>query len=456
MLFERISAEGLAHFSYIIGTGKTAFVVDPRRDCQIYQDIARREGIVISHIFETHRNEDFVTGSLELMERTGARTYHGPGLDWGYGIELKEGDSYEFDQLELQAIHTPGHTYEHMAFALYDRKAGEDAFAVFTGDALFVGEVGRTDLPGPEHVDRLTRALYHSINNKILSLGNGALVCPAHGAGSVCGRDINEREMSTIGLERAQNPMLRLSEEEFVRRKMNEHMDRPPYFSVMESMNLGRRIPLDRLPDPRPMTPNEIETEIRDGAALLDVRMQESFAGAYIKGAINIWVDGLASYAGWLLPYDRPLVLVVADPLQLDRVVRILIRMGYDNIIGYLKGGMSQWLKEGKDYDALPTMNVHQVKQGYEKGEIFLLDPRPNHEWEDYRVPGAHHIFVGELEKRVSEVPRDKTVACICSSGFRGSMAAAILRQKGFGNARNVLGGIGAWKAAGYEVEDRE
>lgn len=454
MKFERISAEGLAHFSYFIGMGKSAFVVDPRRDCEIYQEMARKEGMVISHIFETHRNEDYAIGSLELRERTGAAIHHGPREDWHYGSVLQDGDRFGFGQLELRAIHTPGHTDEHMAYALMDNKSGGEATAVFTGDALFVGEVGRTDLMGPQHLERLSHALYSSLHERILTLGDGALMCPAHGAGSVCGGDINEREFSTIGLERAQNPMLQLSEDEFVRRKLKEHLDRPPYFRRMEAMNLGERMAMNGIPDPWPLSPSEIGDAIREGAVVLDVRMAESFAGAYIKGAINIWIDGLAQYAGWLLPYDRPLALVVADPVQVDRTTRILMRMGYDNIIGYLKGGMSQWLREGREFDRLPTMSVHELKEAMERDEVFILDPRPAHEWEEYRVPGSHHLFVGELKRHIPEVPRDRTVACLCSSGFRGSMSAAILREHGFGNARNVLGGIGAWRSAGYEVED--
>lgn len=452
MLFERISAEGLAHFSYLVGSGSKAFVVDPRRDCGVYVDRAGQENMRITHVFETHRNEDYVTGSLELAERTGAKVLHGPGAERGYGEALGDGDRFGFGELELTALRTPGHTGDSMTYVL--GQVGGPSFAAFTGDALFVGDVGRTDLLGPESTERLSRVLFRSLHQKILALDDGVLVCPAHGAGSVCGGDIGEREFSTIGLERSQNPMLRLGEDEFVRRKAEERLDFPPYFRRMESMNVGRRPAMSGMPDPWPMPPKEFAEAMRAGGLVLDVRMAESFAGACIKDALSIWIDGLAPYAGWILPYDRPILLVTSSRADLDRAVRTLVRMGFDDIRGFLRGGMAQWLKEGMRYETIPTMSVHQLRRAMNEGEVFLLDPRPQHEWEEYRVPGAAHIFVGELERRLGEVPQDRPVACMCSSGFRGSMAAALLKWKGYSDARNVLGGIGAWRAAGYEVEE--
>lgn len=453
MLIERIESEGLAHFSYLVIEGAKAFVVDPRRDCEAYIQMVHREGAVLTHVFETHRNEDYAIGSMELIERTKATVFHGPGLDFDYGKALKDGQTFAFGELELIALHTPGHTEESMSYALVDKGSGEDVVAVFTGDALFVGDVGRTDLPGPDKREGLSHALFRSIHEKLIPLGDGTIIYPAHGAGSVCGGEISERPFSTIGLERRQNHLLSLSEREFVRDRMEQRLDRPPYFRRMEVMNLHRHPAMSGLPEPEPLGPKDFRSAITKGAIILDTRHPHSVAGAYIKGSYSIWLDGLAVYAGWLIPYDTPILLVVEDPLQMERAVRILVRIGYDSVIGYLRGGLSQWCREGHPYEALPTLTVSQAQQLREEGKAIILDPRPRHEWEEIRVPGTKHIFVGELGSRLSEVPRSGKVACMCSSGFRGSMAAVMLRNLGYDNAYNVLGGIGAWKAAGYETE---
>ena len=454
MLVERIESEGLAHFSYIVIEGSKAFVVDPRRDCEAYLQIALREGARITHVFETHRNEDYVIGSMEIVQRTGAKVFHGPGMDFDYGETLSDGQAFSFGDLELRAIHTPGHTEESMSYALVDLGTGYGAVAVFTGDALFVGDVGRTDLPGPEKQERLSHDLFRSLHHKLMALGEGTIVYPAHGAGSVCGGDISERAFSTIGLEREQNPLLRLTEDEFVRDRMELRLDRPPYFRKMEAMNLSVHPAMSGLPEPRPLPPKELRSALEGGGLLLDLRMPNSVAGAYIRGATSIWIDGLAAYVGWLFPYDRPIYLVVEDPLQVERAVRVLVRMGYDFVAGYLRGGMSQWLREGLPYETLATHDVATTRKMVHEGKAMILDPRPGHEWEEIRVPGAKHVFVGELQSRLSEVPKLTKVACMCSAGFRGSMAAVMLRNLGYDNVFNVLGGIGAWKAAGFEVEE--
>jgi hydroxyacylglutathione hydrolase len=454
LLVKRIESEGLAHFSYIVVEGSMAFVVDPRRDCEVYLEIARREGAQITHVFETHRNEDYVIGSMEIVEMTGAKVFHGPGLDFDYGETVIDGQVFSFGDLELRAIHTPGHTEESMSYVLVDLGTGYDPVAVFTGDALFVGDVGRTDLPGPDKQERLSHELYHSLQTKLVNLGDGTIVFPAHGSGSVCGGDISERAFSTIGLEKIQNPLLRLSEDEFVKNRMEQKLDRPPYFRRMEAMNLHKHLAMSGLPEPEALSPKQFRLALEQGGLLLDLRMPHSVAGAYIKGATSIWLDGLAAYIGWLFPYDKPIYLVVEDPLQVERAVRVLVRMGYDYVAGYLLGGMAQWLREGMPYETLPTMNVAATRKLVQEGKAMILDPRPGNEVEEVRVPGAKHVFIGELQSRPSEVPKLVKVACMCSAGFRGSMAAVMLRNMGYDNVFNVLGGIGAWKAAGFEIEE--
>lgn len=435
--------------------GSKALVIDPRRDVDLYLETAAREGARITHVFETHRNEDYVIGSMELMERSGAQVRHGPGLDWDYGTLIGDGGSVRLGSLELRALHTPGHTEESMSYVLYDHSAGEDAVAAFTGDTLFVGDVGRTDLPGPEKRERLSHALFSSIHGKLLPLGDGCMVLPGHGAGSVCGADISERPFSTIGLERAHNRMLSLSEGEFVRVKMEERLDRPPYFRRMEVLNLRRHPAMSGLPEPFPMSPREFHAAMDKGAVVLDTRMPHGVAGAYIEGALSVWLDGLAIYAGWLLPFDRPLLLITEDPSQVGRAVRILLRLGYDSVIGYLRGGMEGWCRAGMGFKRLATMSVQELKARLDSGEVHLVDPRPGHEREDEWVEGSQHLFVGEMRQRMAELPRDRPLACMCSGGFRGGMAAVMLQDAGFANVTNVLGGLAAWRAVGFPLRER-
>jgi hydroxyacylglutathione hydrolase len=249
LIFERIKSEGLAHFSYFVGSEKEAVIIDPRRDCQVYLDLARREEMEIKYVFETHRNEDYVIGSRELSHLTKAKIFHGPGLDFGYGETIKEGELFTFGTMKLIAIHTPGHTDESMSYALVDTNSSDKTIMVFSGDTLFVGDVGRTDLYGPKEAPRLAESLYDSIFNKILPLGDGVILCPAHGAGSICGGAISDREWSTLGLERLHNPTLRKTREEFIRFKVAEHLERPPYFREMEKYNLEGPPLLKQMPN---------------------------------------------------------------------------------------------------------------------------------------------------------------------------------------------------------------
>ncbi len=453
MSIVRVVSEGLAHFSYLIANEGTASVIDPRRDCDIYLDLARKAGVQITRIFETHRNEDYVVGSLELFERTGAEIFHGPGLNWGYGTTLREDQEFHLGGLALRALHTPGHTEESMSYVLRDDASGPNAVAVFAGDALFAGEVGRTDLLGQEQSSRLAGLLYDSIHNKILALGDGVLLFPAHGAGSVCGSDISEREFTTVGIEKLSNPLLKFSKKDFVEHKVKERLDRPPYFSRMEAMNLSKRPALTGLPDPSPFRPRAFAEGMQAGAVVLDTRSADGFAGAHIEGSESIWIAGLSSYAGWLLPYDRPLLLVLDDPVHIETVVRTLVRMGYDNIAGYLWGGIVQWCHDNMPFRTLGTASVAELKTKLDAKEpMMILDPRPHHEWAKVHLQEAKHIFVGELEANLAQVPKDRMIASMCSVGYRGGMAAAILERNGYENVVNILGGVSAWIAAGYPI----
>ena len=454
MIFERIKSEGLAHLSYFVGSGNEAIVIDPRRDCQIYLDIARREGMKIKYIFETHRNEDYVIGSLELKELTDAEIYHGKGVDFKYGIFVSDEQEFNFGSMKLTALHTPGHTDESMSYALTDPDSGKAPLMVFTGDALFVGDVGRTDLYGPEEIPRMAANLYESIFSKILPLGDGVILCPAHGAGSLCGGAISKREYSTLGLERIQNPALqRTDKEKFIKFKLEEKLEFPPYFKKMEQYNLQGPPLLKGLPVPELLFPKEFVKEMEKGAMVVDTRMPHSFGGAHIKGSYGIWLKGLPYYAGWVLPYDKPILLVLEEKDQLEAAVSYLVRIGYDSIAGFLNGGISSWYMKALPVESLNLISVQSLKDKIEKNEeMVILDVRRDEEWEKGHIEGARHVYVGHLEENLDKVPRNSPIIVYCDSSRRSNIAASTLKKNGYDMVYNVLGSMTAWKNAGYKV----
>jgi hydroxyacylglutathione hydrolase len=458
LIFERVKSEGLAHISYFVGSKKEAVVIDPRRDCQVYVDLARREELSIKYIFETHRNEDYVIGSRELAHQTGARIYHGSGLDFKYGEALADGQVFHFGRMELIAIHTPGHTDESMSYALVDPNLADEAVMIFTGDSLFVGDVGRTDLYGSKESKRLSAALYNSLFNKILPLGDGVILCPAHGAGSVCGGAISEREWSTLGLERLHNPLLQKSREEFIRFKVAERLEHPPYFRKMEEYNLEGPKLLFKLPNPPALLPAEFQRRIVQGAQVVDTRMPSAFGGSNINGSYSIWMEGLVSYAGWFLSYDKPILLVLENRKQLETVVSYLIRLGYDRIDGYLCAGaeacgLESWYTDALSIEHLGLLSVQELKERLDRGDdLTVLDVRTDKEWNNGHIEDALHIYVGHIEKRLSVVPSDRPTAVICSVGNRGSLASSILQRAGRREILNVLGGMTAWQRANYPI----
>src|SRR5690606_38645647 len=269
MIFQRITSEGLAHHSYFVADDGEAAVVDPRRDVDVYIDAARLAGATIKWVLETHRHEDFVSGAAGLAQICGATVLHGRGLEWGHGTSVDDGEQFGLGRLKLRALATPGHTDEGMSFALCDGRVGDAAVLVFTGETLFVGEVGRIDLYGEAAEERLARALYRSIHERLFALGDGVIVCPAHGAGSVCGGSISDRDLSTLGYERAHNPALAgRSVEAFVASKRAETMVRPGYFLRMEQWNQAGAAAVESVRPLRPLTLAELDEALQAGAAL--------------------------------------------------------------------------------------------------------------------------------------------------------------------------------------------
>lgn len=455
MFLERIVSEGLAHWSYVVGDGGQAAVIDPRRDCQVYLDVAYRHGARITHIFETHTHEDFLVGSPGLHALTGAEIFRGGKgkVTLGYGTGVHDGDAFRIGELAISVLETPGHTFDAISLVLHDRNVSDDPVAVFTGDTLFVGDVGRADFyPGRD--EEVAGLLYDSLHQKLLPLGDHVIVYPAHGAGSVCGGRMAARDFTTIGYERRHNPALRIGDRDaFIRQKVSERHPKPPYFDEMGHLNQKGPPMLVDLPRPAPLSPGEFADALGRGMIALDTRSPEAFSGAYIPRSLGIPLDMIPSFAGWFLPYDRPIGLVVDPYDDVERAVRYLTRLGYDAIQGFLQGGMRAWETSGRRYDTIPAIYAGDLERRLQTGPPFtLLDVRTREEFEAGHLPEALHIYLGDLPDRIDEIPRDRPVTAFCGSGRRSLVAASILKQHGFERVEDCLGSMAACAAIGCQI----
>ncbi len=450
MFLETVRSEGLAHLSYLIGDGGEAFVIDPRRDCEPYLAIADRHEARITRIFETHRNEDYVVGSCELAQRTGAVIHHGAAFPFGYGKPAAEGERFTAGALQLAVLETPGHTAESLSFALYDTATGDDeAVAVFTGDTLFVDGSGRIDLY-PDSPEEAAARLHDSIHRKLLPLGDSVPLFPAHGAGSVCGASIAARELSTLGYERRHNRELSLTREAFIRHKSAEQPYQPPYFRQMERLN-GEGPPLlgpERWP--QPVSAADFAAAQAGGMQLVDLREPEAIAGALIPGSLAIPLEMLGAFAGWFLSYERDIGLVSHHPLHIAEAVTRLHRLGYERIRLWLKEGLHGWEVTGRPYATVPAIHATELKRRLESHQPFtLLDVRSRSEIAAAALPGATEIYLGELPGRLNDIPVERPIVTFCGTGRRSIIAASILLQQGFSGVEVCLGSLAACKAVG-------
>ncbi len=452
MLFEKIESEGLAHYSYIIGDKNEALVIDPRRDVQVYLDLASKNGMTIKTVLETHRNEDYVIGSYEIKEKTGADIYHADGdLDYEYGNPTHEGDTWSVGRLKVEAIHTPGHTLGSMSYVLYDPDG--EPWRVFTGDALFAGDVGRVDFYGEEKLEETAFKLYDSIFNKILPLGDGVIICPAHGSGSVCGSEIAERGSTTIGIEKDRNPKLQVNSKEEFAEKAASMLEYPPYFRKMEEMNLTLQDHKLEEKSLEYLSPKEFEERAKE-AVVLDTRKELGFGAAHIPSSISIWLDGLPNFAGWFLPYDKPILLVdeSGDP---SKALTYLKRIGYDNVKGCLAGGMLSWHMSGKESDSIETVNVHDLCTELDSGkEPWILDVRSDEELEEEgEIEDAKHIHVTKIPDKMDKISKDENIHIFCGTGLRSMLAASLLKRESWKDLTVVLGGLSGWTSTTCSIE---
>ncbi len=452
MFFERIESVGLAHYSYIIGDRNESIVIDPRRDCEVYIEKAYSQGLGITHILETHRNEDYVIGSKELASRTGTEIWHADS-QWGYkyGQSVEDGQKWKVGRFTIQAIHSPGHTPGSMSYLLYE-PAG-NPWMIFTGDALFAGDVGRVDLLGTDRANEMAGLLYDTLFNKILPLGDDVIICPAHGAGSVCGTAIADRKWSTIGLERKLNPKLQYANRSYFISHVAKKLERPPYFKQMEKLNLEGAPILERLPVPRPLSPETFAAR-KKKSITLDIRMELGFSAAHVPNSLSIWLQGLSSFAGWFLPYDKSIMLV-NEIDNLSDAVRYLIRLGYDDIAGYLAGGMLSWHTAGMESNAIKTVTVQNLCRLLDNQDgLWILDVRSDEELDSSgEITAAHHIHITQLPQHMNEVPKDRTIYIFCGSGLRSMIAASLLQRQGWKDLVVVLGGLAGWNSVSCPIK---
>ncbi len=456
MFLEKIKTEGLAHLSYVVGSDGEAAVIDPRRDVEVYVELARARGCRITRIFETHRNEDLISGAPILATLTGASVHHGPNAagDVAYAQTTREGDEFAVGRIRLRVLETPGHTDDSISLLLEDTDFGADAVAVFTGDALFIGDVGRTDFY-PERAREVAGRLYDSLQ-KLLAVGDQAVVCPAHGAGSVCGSGMADRELSTVGFERRNNPRLQMADRDtFIDAKVAEQHDYPPYFERMEQLNLVGGTPMASPPMPRPLTAAASEQALTRGVAV-DVRPASAYLGAHLPGSLSLPVDMIAAFAGWLLEADDDLVLVADDADQAGEAARRLGRIGFDRLAGYLAPSLTAWAATGRAFNTVPVVDARTVQARLEAGtaDWVLLDVRSAEEVAAASIDGARHVYVGELAQRIDDLDQNDRHTVMCGSGARATVAASVLLRHGFEAVDLFLGSMGAWRSGGFPVRD--
>jgi glyoxylase-like metal-dependent hydrolase (beta-lactamase superfamily II)/rhodanese-related sulfurtransferase len=451
MYFEQFYLGCLAHASYLLASDGEGVVVDPQRDVELYMKAAQENGVTIRHIFESHLHADFVSGHKELAARTGAKIYMGAqaGATFPH-VPVSDGFGLRFGKASIRVLETPGHTPESICMVVTDQEKSYSPWAVLTGDTLFIGDVGRPDL-SPRHTPaELAGLLYDSLHNKLLTLADNVLVYPAHGAGSLCGKNMRAERSSTIGTERLTNYALQIkSREEFIAQLTSNLPARPEYFLKDAEINRTGASALSDLQPLRALAPSELNTMLSAGEIALDVRPGDEFAAGHVPGSVNIALGGqFASWAGTVLGLSAHPVLIAASGTQLEEARLRLARVGIEVLDGYLDGGVAAWKQSG-----LPLANISQISVGaldarLKLGEVQVLDVRREPEWDGGHIDGATWWPLDNIKVSPPEMDHEAPIAVHCKGGYRSMIASSLLQRAGFKNVINLVGGFDAWQEA--------
>lgn len=463
MFFQHIYDKTLAQASYLIGCQKTgeSIVIDAKRDVDTYLDIAKQNNLRITHITETHIHADFLTGSRELAKLTGAQLYLSDegGEGWLYEfphIGLKDGSVIKVGNLTLKVLHTPGHTPESISFLLTDHPASNEPVMLFTGDFVFVGDVGRPDLlekaagiQGTKEAGAME--MYKSIS-KFNALPDYVQVWPGHGAGSACGKALGAVPSTTVGYEKKRNWAFQYPNNEngFVKYLLEDQPEPPKYFAMMKKLNKVERPLLTEVPKLKKLSTQEFKSALDKGMKLIDTRNKVDFAAGFIPGSINIQGNNsFATWAGWFLNYDEPFMLVVAEN-QLEDVTRKLMRIGLDNVYGYISS-VNPWLELGHSLEKSEVISLDEFKQLYTNNNIQLIDVRGEAEYKSGHIKGAENIFVGTLGSNLNKFKKDKQIVIHCQGGDRTAIAYSFLAKNGI-KVKNYSAGMNEWVNTGNPV----
>jgi hydroxyacylglutathione hydrolase len=446
MYIEQIYTNCLAQASYFIESNGEAVVIDPIRDYHIYVAKANERNAKIKYIFETHFHADFVSGHLDMAKATGATIVFGPNAVTGFeSIVANDGDVFAVGNLEIKVIHTPGHTPESSCFLMHDETGM--AQALFTGDTLFVGDVGRPDLcqsGANMTMEDMAGMLYDSINTKIAKMDDHILVYPGHGPGSACGKSLGPETHSTIGKEKATNYALQpMSKEDFIAAVTDGIAAPPSYFFDDAALNKnGYSLIDDILKEAKPLTIAEFESEMKSGALIIDSRIPDEFENGFIKGAINIGLNGqYAIWAASLFELDRRILIVAEEGMERESILR-LTRVGFSNISGYLSGGMPIWRNENKPVDLIISITPEEFALDVSYTDQAILDVRKPSEWANGIVENAELINLEDLQQKLDLLDTEKDYEVHCAGGYRSMIACSLLKANGFNRIKNVYGGF--------------
>ena len=458
MIFQQLLNEESGCLSYLIGCGEAgeAIVVDPGRDrVGEYVRIARKKGLRITGIIETHTHADHISGNRDLAAVTSARIMLHSAAGAAFDHEaLTDGRDVVIGNVQLKILHTPGHTPDSISVLVTDRSRGDVPWFVLTGDTMFVGSIGRPDFNGAQGAEQT----YESLTRVLLTLDDAVEVYPSHGAGSLCGRAMSAKTGSTIGFERRFNPLLRArSKAEFVSLLMEGIPAKPPSFEKIVAKNRGL-LPLAAA-KPRPFSAAETSEAVYRGGIVLDIRDAATYGEGHVPGALHVWIESpqFAERAGAFVPSGAPIILVTASPSDLDRAVAALSRVGIDDVVGYLQSGMIGWKNENLAVETVPQISVHDLEQWLdERRDLVVIDVREPFEWLEGHIDGALHVPMMEALQRAADVPAERPKAVVCAGGLRSSTVISALKRAGLGDWYNVTGGMTAWQKAGYPVTSRQ